>query len=139
MSCSLESSTGSFAQGTRSLSAHSDRPCIRGERGGRRTVCLASPPRKYKPRGLQATLEHALPPREFALLSSADVPAGAAVPDVARRSRASMATAATTGAVGLCSSWSQLMLSCASTFSSVEAKHALCGPLQLAPRSRLRA
>ena len=143
MSYSLGSSTGSFAKGTCSLSLP-DRPCVRTERGGRRTVCLASPPRKYKPRGLQATLEHALPPREFALLSSADVPAGPAVPDGARRSRASMATAATTGAVR-----SSVQLSAANAvlcidFSSVVTKpqHMVCGLLWLSAAclaARLRA
>ena len=141
MNYSLGSSTGSFAKGTRSLFSP-DRPCVRGERGDRRTVCLASPPRKYKPRGLQATLEHALPPREFALLSSADVPAGPAVPDGARRSRASMATAATTGAVR-----SSVQLSAANAvlcidFSSVKPQHMVCGLPWLAaasPAVRLRA
>lgn len=96
MSYCLGSSAGSFAKGTL-VKCSVGRSC-RGEPGvERRVVCLASPPRKYKPRGLQAALEHTLPPAEFTLPNS-DAPVQA---DGARSaSRARMATAATTGAVG---------------------------------------
>jgi len=96
---SIGSLSGSSIRGT-ALQGRTPRSCSTERPAGRAIVCLASPPRKYKPRGLQAAvLEHTLPPAEFTLPHS-DAPAHADTPSSRRASRARMATAATTGAVG---------------------------------------